>query len=990
IGFNTNTNINATGSTKLATSKEKLLDGKAVNTLNGDLAIGSGVGNLTIDPKNMTLNATGDIILAARGGKLHLKGYAGIKGLGSEKVVKLTTGGDISLSGKAVFIEGSDLSSKVNGINITATDGSVELKGVKNSFTNYVSPQKVKDIEQQIVAVNSELKKYDADIKILKEGHDLSQIISGIFQGVGSSNSLSYFIPMYQKLVSSPEYKQAQQNAAVIDQLKEQSEDLKPILETSKKASTGFEHKASALTAGKDINITAKQGVLIEGADLTSSNGGITILSEGNLAATTIIGTDPTTNLSKSNINNDSIRITGLADIYQQGNISNGTVTGPNYSYHQLVNQPKLTAKGNITIAAQGKLAKASDTYNTTSKTYTTNNAVILNSADVISTGGNVRIDAALGDINLEASQAAFIEGSQTTSTSRKWYGKKKTTTTTKTSNNSNAVTTDIQANNISLTADGNINIYGSDLTAAPTGNIKLTAGKLLNLYAIDNVNESSTDVRKKSSFLGVRYNKDHNNDTRQELSQLPAKLIGGKAYTASGGNTLLVGTVFNTLKPADIKVGVGAYADANAKLILDNITTQITTTHNQERESTVWMKTVDQGSVVTSAALPKFNQSPTITSANGVVVAVPVEVTVDSNAKAKAAIQKSQEELGKIALNLSKQPGYEYLATLDKANDINWAQVDLIQKNWNYTQEGLTPGAAALIAIAITIAAGPAGTGLSASMIATNAAGIALQTQAVITLINNKGDISKTLKDMASSDTIRNMATAALTAGVGAKLGLGSSATDSFGQKLANGVGTGLTQAVADAVINGVSFEEALKNSLRSSLVDVFAASIFTGTVKPIDTDDFARNLAHKLVAAGIGCASASAKQQSCDAGALGAAVGEMLGDYLVDDPSKLTSKQTTDILNAAKLLAGSVALLANVDVNVAADIAGIAVENNALKIKKLPWAKVGDDAYKLVREDIIPRNSGLAGKQHPVSDIWFTSEGYPIFTDYIYKVSG
>lgn len=342
-------------------------------------------------------------------------------------------------------------------------------------------------------------------------------------------------------------------------------------------------------------------------------------------------------------------------------------------------------------------------------------------------------------------------------------------------------------------------------------------------------------------------------------------------------------------------------------------------------------MKTVDQGSVVTTAALPKFNQAPTITSPNGVVVAVPVEVTVDANAKAKAAIEKSPAELGKIALELSKQPGYEYLATLDKNNEINWVQVDLIQKNWDYTQEGLTPGAAALIAIAITIAAGPAGSGLTASMVATNAAGIALQTQAVITLINNKGDISKTLKDMASSDTIRNMATAALTAGVGAQLGLGSAATDTFGQKLANGVGTGLTQAVADATINGVSFEEALKNSLLSSLVDVFAASAFTNLVKPIDTDKFVRNLAHKLVAASVGCVAASAKQQSCDAGALGAMVGEMLGDYLVDG-SPLTPKQESDILNAAKLLAGSVALLTNVDLNTAASSASLAVENNAL----------------------------------------------------------
>ena len=344
-------------------------------------------------------------------------------------------------------------------------------------------------------------------------------------------------------------------------------------------------------------------------------------------------------------------------------------------------------------------------------------------------------------------------------------------------------------------------------------------------------------------------------------------------------------------------------------------------------------MKTVDQGSVVTTASLPKFNQVPTITSLGGVTVAVPVDVTVDANNKAKTNIQKSQEDLGRIALNLSKQPGYEYLAALDKTNDINWAQIELIQKNWNYTQEGLTPGAAALIAIAIAVAAGPAGSGLSASMIATNAAGIALQTQAVITLINNKGDISKTLKDMASSDTIRNMATAALTAGVGAKLNLPQMANNEFANKLVNGVAEGATNAFVNAAVNGVSLEDALKNSLRSSLVDVFAAETFSSFVKNIDTNDFADNLAHKLVAAGVGCVTASAKKQSCDAGALGAAVGEMFGDYLVDNPNALTDIQKQEIINAAKLLAGSIALLTNVDVNAAAEIAGTAVKNNSLK---------------------------------------------------------
>ena len=952
LGLNSNVNIDAKGSTALAKNTTKLSNGDAANNLNGDLIVTSTSSNITIDPAKVTLAATGDATLAAQGGTLSLKGYAGTQGLGSEKVVKLTAGGAINLSGKDVIVEGSDLTSKLNGINITATDGSVELKGVKNSFSNYVSPLKIKAIEEQITAVKSELKGYDADLEILKKAQDAANQVDMAMNVTGMRGMASYFFDQLRKIQDSPEYKLAKQNEVIINQLKSQSEDLTGILATSKKTSTGFEHKSASLTGSKDINITAKQGVLIEGSGITSSTGGITILAEGNLASIDVKDGDDKT----VGVNHDSIRITGLADIYQQGDINKaGEVTGQNYSYHQLINQPKLTASKDIKILAQGGRP-----VNSASKVFTDNNAVSINSADIQSTNGDVRIDAARGDINLEASQVAFMDGSQTSSTSRKWYGKKKTKTTTTTSLNSNAITTDIAAKNIVLNAESDIAVYGSELNAGTTGDIRFKAGRQIKLYAIEDRDEKEVDIKKKSSFLGVRYNKNHTNDTRQEITQLPSKLVASELNTESGSDTLLQGTIVNTANKAKIQVGIGKYADADAKVILQAVTNQITTTHNQEKESTVWMKTVDQGSVVTTASLPKFNQVPTITSPGGVTVAVPVDVTVDANNKAKANIQKNQEELGKIALNLSKQPGYEYLAALDKTNEINWVQVDLIQKNWNYTQEGLTPGAAALIAIAVTIATSGAGMGatLTGTMgtmgAASTAAFSSLAAQASVTLINNKGDINKTLNQLASSATVRSMATAALTAGVGAKLGLGSNVNDTFGQKLSNAVGAGFTQAVADAAINGASLEDTLKNSLRGALVDVFAASVFTKTVKPIDADNFARNLAHKLVAAGVGCVSASAKKQSCDAGALGAAVGEMIGDYMVkpsqqfilDDGtiiSYMNPQQQKEILAIGQLMVGTISMVSGLDVNAATDSAKIAIINNANVYK------VGNDPKKI-----------------------------------------
>ena len=60
------------------------------------------------------------------------------------------------------------------------------------------------------------------------------------------------------------------------------------------------------------------------------------------------------------------------------------------------------------------------------------------------------------------------------------------------------------------------------------------------------------------------------------------------------------------------------------------------------------------------------------------------------------------------------------------------------------------------------------------------------------------------------------------------------------------------------------------------------------------------------------------------------------MWGDYQVDDPNTLTQAQKDKLINQAKLIAGITAAYAGEDVNVAANVAAEAVENNATFIDK------------------------------------------------------
>ncbi|WFF38093.1 hypothetical protein LU290_07450 [Moraxella nasibovis] len=90
--------------------------------------------------------------------------------------------------------------------------------------------------------------------------------------------------------------------------------------------------------------------------------------------------------------------------------------------------------------------------------------------------------------------------------------------------------------------------------------------------------------------------------------------------------------------------------------------------------------------------------------------------------------------------------------------------------------------------------------------------------------------------------------------------------------------------------------------------------------------TNELINNLSHKLAAGLTGCLSAKAKDKSCEAGAVGAVIGEMVGDWMVNDDiqAKINSGEispgTPDynkILNTAKLAAGSVVLLCDAGLN-------------------------------------------------------------------------
>ena len=107
-------------------------------------------------------------------------------------------------------------------------------------------------------------------------------------------------------------------------------------------------------------------------------------------------------------------------------------------------------------------------------------------------------------------------------------------------------------------------------------------------------------------------------------------------------------------------------------------------------------------------------------------------------------------------------------------------------------------------------------------------AAGIsALASQASIALINNKGDLGKTLDDLGNSASVKNLLTAIVTGGVLGGLSLNPTGLPTTGagaseimKQLGNNLTAGAAKAVISSVINGGSLEDALKDGIINAFL--------------------------------------------------------------------------------------------------------------------------------------------------------------------------
>ncbi len=908
-----------------AIGSDLLKNDAKLNSLNGDLSIQTG-SDLTIDPTKHKLTAVGDIDLVSKNGALILKGYGGTAGNGSEKVVSLkTANGGINLAGQKIELQGSQLNA-AKDISIVSTSGDLIVDGIRNTITNQHTDEYKEKIPKLVNEIN-ELQKssdYEAMIKLFM------QEIAKVY-GKVSSGELENGTPEFDRELQKALLKATREYPEYISKYVHVRDEKDFYSEMIKLFNVGYVngevHAGAKIISDKgDIRLVSKQGLSISGSSIDAKVGKINLEAAGTLDGVghNIQGNynNATENSVKKGIIKGSIIIDANQDSYEQG-----VPSGKDYRWFSPVSATSINGSKGVSIKATGKQA--------------TDNLILQGVA--ITSDNDVNIEAYKNIIFDVAINNSFNK-SQKTETKRKWYGKKKTITTTQTDEKNGGLSVEILAKNINIKSQEkntaamtgqlrtSIDMYSSKFTAID-GKLNIQAGGDLNFLTADDVSLSTTDISKKSSFLGVKLNKSHTTNTRNVKSELPAVLNANYIGTKSGFDTRLKGTVFNYLDGANIQAG--------GSIILEGASTTVTETLKKESNSVVWQSMQDKGSITETAQLPSFNGpvAPKFEAKGGLTVQVPVVSGKDNDVRAEV-------------LKLANQPGNAYLKDLVSRKDVNWEAVKLAQESWNYKQQGLTGAGAAIIAIivvAVTAGAGAAAVGalggtastLGGSAVAMSQAAITtLATQASVSLINNGGDITKTLNELGSKDSVRGLATSIVTAGllsqVSTALNLKPDSTY-FPDRLMNNFTNTVGSTLVQTAINGGDLQNNLEKALLAGLAGALQGELASQIGKSLDKVDpnAYEYLFHKIAHAAAGCATAAVTKASCEAGAIGAGVGEIVAGLMIPEGKNaldLTDAERASIKNTSKIVAGSVAAFAGYDVNTAANSAYIAVENNTL----------------------------------------------------------
>lgn len=925
----------------LNSTKNDFLDKiSALSKYNGTIDIRS-KNNLNFSLNN--LKAYGDINLYSNGGIILNRGSDYNQDEVKNNKEISSENGSINISADYVDLNAVRLKSK-NGISILTSNGDISLNSKKENLgglnvvgsfvENYGNPySEVEDFKNKNPEYKKKLDDLNYSIYMSKrsmsgkgagqkridyfynEINNAEREIVNLNNTYGVANIYNRYIFLF------PEYN-------VIYNKKRTNmyfQDFNQIFENvdySNLNFSGYLHKGADLQSDGNINLFSSNGVILNSAKVNTL-GDFTVYAKGKLDKR------KTAELVENQLES-SIVFANVKDQYELGR--------DNENYYQKID---ITKPNNINAKNVSLIANDQSGLN-----------LILQGTDIKATD-TINIVGS-GNIDFRHNVDNIYTKTQQTTTKESLFGLKKSSTTeTRTLEGVIGKSDVLKANKINIESlGGNISLYGTQIQA-PKDQVKLKAAK--DIYMItfqDQINEVN-NIKKDAGFLGLEYRDSNSVGSKIINNQIPTVITGRYIGSSSGGSTYLEGTQFNFTEGVSIKVGDGPNPSPDAKLVITSAKGLYSNIQDNSKKNTFWQSMESKGTVEELANLPKFNG--------------PVNnIKIEGNLSVQVPIKQGENsDVVDIINNLSNEKGYEYLKTLidNKDSNVNWTAVELTKKNWDYKQQGLTPAGAAILTIIVTAltagagssAAGALGfstTGVASSM--AQAAITSLSTQASISLINNGGNVAATLKELGSDQSIRNLVTSIATAGalksISVQFNLPETST-AFNDRLYVALVNSTSSSIINSAINGGSLSENLEASLLAGLSNSLQAEFAQNIGLSLDIKDptVIDSLLHKIAHIASGCLT-GAIQKQCEAGAIGAGVGEIVAG-MIEQPNKDATaedinKYQEKVINTSKLISGSLASLAGYDAGYAASSASLAVSNNYLTSKNYRDLKTNYDS--------------------------------------------
>ncbi|HGW6094362.1 TPA: DUF637 domain-containing protein [Serratia marcescens] len=309
----------------------------------------------------------------------------------------------------------------------------------------------------------------------------------------------------------------------------------------------------------------------------------------------------------------------------------------------------------------------------------------------------------------------------------------------------------------------------------------------------------------------------------------------------------------------------------------------------------------------------------PSIHTGGALTVEAAKGVSADVKVKNGQALQSAIDALGNT-------PGTTWVKDLNKRNDVQWSKVKDAYDSWDYKSQHLNPAVAAVIAIAA--AAVTAGSSLAATAASSVSGAVgggavtsgavtagmsSLASQAAVALVENQGNLSKTLQALGSNENVKATATAMAIGGAlnGFDSAMGWS-KDAAGKplnpnnvklpQLSNGDWSKVAQRVAgqsvissslNTAINGGSFKDNLTNALLANIgsqVQAEGANLIGDNGEVLGAAG--KSVSHAVLA-GVAAEIGKGNAKGAAAGALAAELAGIMMQSTLFEPANLNEKE-------------------------------------------------------------------------------------------------